>query len=112
MLIQPNIRSVVSGFLFLLFAVAITPRIVLHDMAAKHRDSIVRVHQDGKPQLNKTVFQCNIDNLVAESPLDVQLFHFEAALFPAFPESEDHFLSVFLQSDHLLFGLRGPPAFA
>lgn len=108
---RPIIKYFLSSLLILVFAVAVTPKIVLHDLAAHHTDTFIKLSDVHADQINKSVFQCALDHLVAESPfiddgcpieLSVPLFSFIDA---------SAFFQTSYFSEHLIFGLRGPPAF-
>lgn len=107
---RTTIRPFLAGFLLALFALGITPKVVVHALVVDHRDTHPVLGHERTDQYNKAGFHCSIDNLVVESPfLDHHL-----SLEPGLPA---HFavtsLSVYedhLSSAHLIYGLRGPPA--
>lgn len=108
---QRIIRPILAGIMLALFALSITPRILVHALAANHQDTHNPVNQDKATQLNKAGFHCNVDNNVVEVPflsfpLTIRLEMIEpTGVRNKSPEHSFH------SSDPLLFGLRGPPAF-
>ena len=104
-----TIRPFLAGIMLALFALSVSPKIVIHALAAHHTDSHRAFgHQDD--QYSKAGFHCNIDNLVVESPfLDYSVsIHLQAPVaFPIHQVKADHQFRSY--TDHI-FGLRGPPA--
>ena len=92
-----------------LFALSVTPKIVIHALVAHHTDSHLAFGHDQADQYNKAGFHCNIDNLVVESPyLNYSIsIHLQApkAFLIYQIRADDQFRSY---TDHI-FGLRGPP---
>jgi hypothetical protein len=69
MAIQHSIlKRFLSGALLVLFALSITPKKVLHDWIVNHNDGIAASAKADTDQLHKAGFNCNVQNLVAESP--------------------------------------------
>jgi len=104
------IKRFLSGFLIIVFALSITPKKYLHDMFAKHIDG--RYEKNNKNnqsyQLTSSGFNCNCDNLVAESSFvtDQQLFSFQ--LFKFFFSHHTRDIS-FSSVPGIYSSLRGPP---
>ena len=97
-----------SGLLLMVFALSITPKRFLHNIFAKHIDSRP-VKNSKKPyQLTNSGYNCDSDNLVAESTFLNDLSSFE---FP--PSTSFSFYIVkdisFTSIAALYSQLRGPP---
>ena len=95
-----------------LFALSVTPKIVIHSLVARHTDNRPALRQDKADQLNKAGFHCTIDNLVVESPFLDYTVSIELGLPPAFPVHQPASLEGYPSSSHFIFRLRGPPAIA
>jgi hypothetical protein len=110
--LRNSISRFVAGFVLVVFAFGITPKLALHNLVANHKDRTTRhVHRDpGCTHWAKAGFHCPIDNLVVESPFVpgvansfVLLKPQPAASFiPAFPEAP-------VPVSGFTFSLRGPP---
>src|SRR5258708_23178061 len=95
-----------------LFALGVTPKIVIHALAARHTDSRRAFGHMKADQDNNTGFHCNIENQVVESPfLNYSIsIHLQAAeAFPIYQIRADHQFRSY--TDHI-FGLRGPPVYS
>jgi len=106
------IRYFSCGFLILAFAIAVTPKIILHDLAAHHTDIFIKLNDAQADQINKSVFQCALDNLVAESPFVNDGYTFQLTTPFAYAIVEDRFSASRYWYDCPIFGLRGPPSFS
>ena len=103
------IRRSISAVLLFLFALSITPKKVLHDALVHHQDD-PGVYHNNAPQIIKSGYHCDTDNLVAESPFTGE----EQAVLPE-PGmvflTFNHAVSSSLHSTtNFWFTLRGPPA--
>ncbi|MBL7734620.1 MAG: hypothetical protein JNL51_04120 [Chitinophagaceae bacterium] len=109
-------RAIIKYFscslLILAFAVAVTPKIVLHDLAARHTDIFIKLNDVHTDQINKSVFQCALDNLVAESPFVDDGYTVQLSIPLLFSVVEDSFSASRYLHDCPIFGLRGPPSFS
>jgi len=102
------IKRFLSGFLLIVFTLSITPKKYLHDIFAKHVDISYKKSGDKVYQLTSSGFNCNCDNLVAESSfvIDQHLFSFPIFnSFSAFLIKDISFSSV----PGIYSSLRGPP---
>ncbi|HEX9510298.1 MAG TPA: hypothetical protein VF939_07435 [Puia sp.] len=104
-----TIRPFLAGFMLALFALGITPKILIHALVADHEDTHLALDHGKTDQYNKAGFHCTIDNLVVESPFLDHTISLEWGLPKCFakralPSYKDH-----LSSSHFIFGLRGPP---
>ena len=103
------IRYFLAAPLMALFAFAITPRIILHDAVAHHKDTPFATNDKQDAQLNNAGFNCNCDNLVVESPftgeLEVQSLHV-LTMYLVLPVPRGENLSFIRR---FYSKLRGPP---
>jgi len=95
-----------------LFALSVTPRIVIHALVAHHTDTHLSLDQEKTGQLNKAGFHCPIDNLVVESPFLDYSVSIDVGILPLFPAHQPSPLEHHHSFSHFIFGLRGPPAIA
>jgi hypothetical protein len=98
--------------MLVLFAFSNTPKKILHDLLADHKDSPVKTRDSKTPQLDVSGFRCNCDNLVVESPFldegpgpEIIITSFYLAL----PVETVNNLSLVHPDDATL---RGPPVVA
>jgi hypothetical protein len=91
-----------------LFALATTPKLVIHALVAHHQDTHLRL--DGAAdQLNKAGFHCATDSLVVEFPFLNYVLPFQLGPRPSFVLYRLVNLEAPLSTEHPLYGLRGPP---
>jgi hypothetical protein len=107
---RPTIRFITGGLLLLVFAFSITPKVVLHNVFANHKD--VRYPSGEKEtQVNKSGFYCDTENQVVEIPyLEHYSFVVDRIIgvtFQAFQSRKGH---QFLSFTCFITGLRGPPS--
>lgn len=103
------IRKVLAVFVLLLFAFCITPKMLLHDLIADHKDTPFTSSNSSNQQFEYSGFRCNCDNLVVESPF-VYYHISQEIIHPEFrPDHSDFFSSNPLVSCAFYFELRGPP---
>ena len=62
-----HLKKCSAALLLIIFSLAITPRIALHNWFAHHKDSNGHLPADNRQQLSTAGFNCNCENLVAES---------------------------------------------
>jgi len=104
----PDLKRISSILLLLVFTLGVTPRKTLHTWFANHTDSPSKIPDGKTQQLTKAGFNCNCENLVAES-------HFIASNSPVKINilSVHSFVSFYIPSfvSLSLFhnNLRGPP---
>ena len=92
------------------FAFSVTPKILLHDLVADHKDS-PRSHNNSKEQqFSKKGFNCNCDNLVVESPFLINYTEIDITTTQKFSEQQVEYTNDFHSLDYFYFELRGPPA--
>jgi hypothetical protein len=102
------LKKISSILLLLVFTLGITPKKTLHTWFANHTDSTSKIPESKTPQLSNAGFNCNCDDLVAESHF-LTFSTFAVVNLP----SVHSFISVFIlpfQSLSLFHNnLRGPP---
>ncbi len=54
--------------MLILFAFSVTPKIILHNLVANHKDVPLKSNFGNTAKLNVAGFNCSCDNLVVESP--------------------------------------------
>ncbi|MEO6638305.1 MAG: hypothetical protein ABIN25_08510 [Ginsengibacter sp.] len=107
------IRKFVATILLFVFALSITPTKVLHYFFANHKDAFsVKAKQSNRPSFSLAGYNCQIDNIVVQSP-------FVAVLQPVWDHPTEaikiHKVSTvtsFICAEHFYFELRGPPSLA
>ena len=105
------IQRILASFLLGIFAFSITPKIILHNVVANHKDTPFASNSEKKAQINKAGFNCNCDNLVVESPFTDQHEPFEIIINHFFlPPIIKNINSVKTVVQYYP-ALRGPPAF-
>jgi hypothetical protein len=93
------------------FAFSITPKIILHQFVANHKDTPFASNYEKTAQIHRAGLNCNCDNQVVESPFtdDFRPFQIYINSFfssPSVPDTED-----FQNAQFHYQTLRGPPAF-
>jgi hypothetical protein len=111
MLGKPTIRALGSIFLLMIFSFSITPKIVLHDLVAHHKD-IHSGNHSKTDQLAQAGYHCDCESQVVVLPyLDLPAYISQgvADSFLTFQvRTEDQIYSI----GHFIFGFRGPPSTA
>jgi hypothetical protein len=95
-----------------LISLATTPKLVLHNIFANHRDSSFQPGKDGHANLANAVINCHAQDLVVEAPfinhsiteLSVPVVSFKLP----YTETVTSLLSI----TEFYFKLRGPPGIA
>ena len=107
-----QIRQFLAVLLLSIFAIAVTPSIIFHNILAHHTDETIQHHHTQSEELANAGINCHWDNLVCEGSFlnnfsSVELFGL-ASFSP--------FYSFFYTTHYTLFkhyvALRGPPAIA
>jgi hypothetical protein len=107
----PIIRKFIAGLFLVIFALGVTPKITLHNLVADHQDGRIKSNFSDpfSTQLSKSSFNCQVDNLISESPfvaaeaveIEKTSTHFPTLLTPL---SERVYAAL-----HYSYGRRGPP---
>ena len=94
----------------MVFALGITPKRTLHSVVANHKDAAAKSTKPAQgPELSRSGFNCQLDNLVCESPFTPEASSFYISATEVFPVYLNHFVSAQYSFEHPSFGLRGPP---
>ena len=93
----------------MLFAFSITPKKTLHDWIVSHTDGVSTAKSDAA-QVTKAGFNCNYQNLVAESPFTADSQYVDLTLPRAYVILSDALSSQIYATDLFFHSLRGPPA--
>jgi hypothetical protein len=113
MVIQhPILKRFLSGALLVLFALSITPKKVLHDWIVNHTDGVTHTVKSDVAQLTKDGFNCNCQNLVAESPFTADYQSVDIKPGQSFVEHPAIHLHQVYTSSYFFFQHRGPPSFS
>ncbi|MEO7120060.1 MAG: hypothetical protein ABIY62_03130 [Ginsengibacter sp.] len=64
---KQGFKKGISILLLLVFVLGITPKKTLHTWFANHTDSSSKIPESKTPQISKGGFNCQLDDLVAES---------------------------------------------
>ncbi len=100
----------IAGVLLLVFSFSITPKKLLHDAIANHKDKTALAATGDATQLSHTGFTCKCDDLVAESLFTADIAHFDFAAPICYSVQTGAALYHFYSSPYFFFELRGPPA--
>lgn len=95
-----------------IFIFSITPKKILHDLVADHKDTPTLFNHSTTTQLNSNTFNCNCDNLVVELPFVYQndiIQIINPILYYSFSNNRIYTLCYQTNFD---LELRGPPSFA
>ncbi|NII23707.1 hypothetical protein HB364_01350 [Pseudoflavitalea sp. X16] len=103
------LRRSLSGILLVLFAFSITPKKTLHDWIVSHTDGVSTTKSDAA-QVTKAGFNCNHQNLVAESPFTADSQYIDLTLSRAYAILSAALSSRVYATDLFFHSLRGPPA--
>lgn len=107
---HPILRRSVAGILLVLFAFSTMPKKLLHDWIVNHKDGVVVKKSAGADEISKAGFNCNIQNLVAESPFtsDSASITFDVPL--VYNPVAGSFSSQVHSAAVFFYSLRGPPS--
>ncbi|MBS1627502.1 MAG: hypothetical protein JSR09_06375 [Bacteroidetes bacterium] len=104
------IQKIIAVFLLAAFALGITPKIILHNTIATHKDvGIVCKDKSPVTHFHEVGIKCNCDNFVVDVP-----FYFTQFNIPVFYQSyaviqQTVFSSIYLSFHYHLASLRAPP---
>jgi hypothetical protein len=107
---HPILKRSLTGILLLLFAFSIMPKRILHDWLVSHTDGITVVTGKGHAvQLSKAGFNCNCQNLVAESPFTANSQSFDIPPLFIYVSEPGAFPCQVYKATLFFSHLRGPP---
>jgi hypothetical protein len=104
-----NIRRFFAAFFLLLFSFCVTPKRVLHDLLANHRDAQTSSHLP-EEQIAASGFHCHIDDLVVVAPFLPDIGSTPAGVISSIPLFFSEPLSSFAITYLSHTDGRGPPA--
>ena len=104
------IKSLSAGLMLIIFSFSITPRIFFHNWLASHKDARSNLPAADQHQVGHVFYNCNCDNIVAESPFTQQ--DDLAVLLPVqcYAIPVEATTPAFYSAGYFLFSLRGPPS--
>ena len=108
----PTIKRLLAVVLLMLFSLSITPKMFIHALVVHHQDVNLSIDHDGRDQLNKGGFHCNIENQVVEAPFLFYPISVDLGVPQQFREYQAEAGHQYYSFSHFIFGLRGPPAVA
>jgi len=103
---------VLAGVFLVVFAFGSTPKLVLHNLIATHKDGRAKssLPDPFSPQASKASFNCQCDNLVIESPFIAETNSPYILQKVAFAQYQHRFAEDVYSSQYYCSCLRGPPA--
>lgn len=105
-----TIRPFLAALVLCVFSLALTPKRLLHNLVADHKDTSCKILAKEKIHLSNAGVNCPCDNIVALSPFE------EVDIMPVltapifFIKHEKEYVNPHFHSIHYFFELRGPPA--
>jgi hypothetical protein len=102
---------VLAGFMLAVFAFSITPKIILHNVVANHKDTPFASNFEKNAQFSKAGFNCSCDNLVVESPFTDDYDPLHVIINTFYPAQIIKDVNSFDNTVYFYPALRGPPAF-
>lgn len=99
-----------AGILLMLFAFSIMPKKMLHDWIVSHTDGVSVTAKSEVAQVNKAGFNCNCQNLVAESPFTADSQWIDLTLHLSYTTEPGSSPCQVYTADLFFYSLRGPPA--
>lgn len=103
-------KNIIGVLLTCTFLLSITPKQVLHNLSANHKDSTAQRNND-RTEFNQIGFNCECYSVVATSPFTEVSSGPEILKLIHFSLYSEKASSSFSSTDHFYFDLRGPPAF-
>ncbi|MES2372310.1 MAG: hypothetical protein V4557_07010 [Bacteroidota bacterium] len=106
-----TIHRLLAGICLVLFAYSITPKIVLHNLVANHKDGKTKASLPDRysTQLSKSSFNCQCDNLISESPFVDEVPSSFVLLKISFAAYKNVFVEEVHSTQRYCSALRGPP---
>jgi len=103
------IKKIVAAVLLCVFTLSIAPTIILHNALATHTDSVKKLPSDHQQQVEKHLFNCHCDHLVAESLFTEPAIFVLQNCLPVYSLNKVHHNVHFVSFSHFFYSLRGPP---
>src|SRR5450432_1893755 len=105
---KPNFKNISSILLLFVFTIGITPKQTLHDWFANHKDSTSTIPGGKTPQLTKAGFNCDQNDLVAESHF-ITFSSLVVVNIPSVHSFVSFCIPSFVSLPFFYNNLRGPP---
>jgi hypothetical protein len=105
---KQGLKKSISILLLLILVLGITPKKTLHTWFANHTDSTTKIPESKTPQIIKGGFNCQCDDLVAES----HFISFETLVVIKLPHVHSFFslnIPALISLSFFHNNLRGPP---
>lgn len=103
------IQKLIAGIILILFAFSITPKKILHDLVANHKDTPTNSNTSTTKQINPATINCDCDNLVVESPFFYQNNIIQIMAPVSYLFLTDNNIYTLYYQNHFDLELRGPP---
>jgi len=107
---KPTIRALGSIFLLMTFLFSITPKIVLHNLVAHHKDTPSSKHS-AQDQVGQAGFHCDCESQVVVLPYLNMPAYFPPGIAFSFLTSQVRTADQIFSIGRFIFGFRGPPAY-
>jgi hypothetical protein len=107
-----SIRKILAALMLVLFAFSVTPKLLLHNLVANHKDTPVKCSANNNAQFNIAGFNCGCDNLVVESPFVENSVTAEIITQQVFSQYINTEVKNFISVNQFYSELRGPPSLA
>jgi hypothetical protein len=101
-------KNILAGIMILLFALSITPKIMLHDLIANHKDASPSSF-GSNAQLTASGLHCDVENLVVEGPFLFGNITVTFNIPVVFVTYQNKSIHNFCSTDNFVSCLRGPP---
>ncbi|CAN5902032.1 hypothetical protein BH11BAC4_BH11BAC4_00670 [soil metagenome] len=107
------LKNLAGVFILCTFLLSITPKQVVHSLAANHRDQPSKKNVDkSKIQFTGFGYNCDCDSIVATSPFTENTLLLEITPLVHLAVYKETTTVSLSSNDHFYFTLRGPPAVA
>lgn len=105
---SPYLKRIGSALLLVTLLFGTTPKIFLHHVFARHTDIKSGNNKDAY-QISKGGYNCNQENLVAESAYEAAAYFSQNTITSYFKEYNECERFSFTSAVYFSFHLRGPP---
>jgi len=95
-----------------LISLATTPKLLLHNIFANHKDASFQLSKDGHTKLANAVINCHTQDLVVVAPFIDHSFDEHSSPITSFKLPYTETVTSLLSLTDFYFELRGPPAIA
>jgi hypothetical protein len=98
--------------MLVLFGFSTTPKLVLHNLLANHKDTPVNSSTSRNAELTASGFHCDVENLVVESPFLFENINLNFDIKLVFATYQNKPTHNFYSTENLVSCPRGPPSIA